>query len=134
MQYTISRLATRTIHISNDDSSITRSLRETINPRDVFQDAIHNFSNKYKHYIQHSNRVTSTLLHDNDDDDVTLHCRFSPPLVRDDRNRDGAMTSSTSKRTLVTRATDDGSASSYVAVNFKRTNEKSLLLNSDDDL
>ena len=33
--------------------SISSSLRETISPGDVLQDAIHNFSNKYRNYIQH---------------------------------------------------------------------------------
>ena len=41
--------------------SISSSLRETINPRDVLQDAIHNFSNKYKDYIQHTDNDRNQL-------------------------------------------------------------------------
>ena len=44
--------------------SISSSLRETINPRDVLQDAIHNFSNKYKDYIQHSDNDHFHQSHD----------------------------------------------------------------------
>lgn len=36
-------------------TSISSSLRETISPRDFFQDAIHNFSYKYRDYVRHSN-------------------------------------------------------------------------------
>ena len=43
--------------------SISSSLRETINPRDVLQDAIHNFSHKYKDYIQHSDYDRNHIHH-----------------------------------------------------------------------
>jgi len=46
---------------SGDDSrqvtlqSISSSLKETMNPRDIMQDAIHNFHPQYQQYTQHSN-------------------------------------------------------------------------------
>ena len=47
--------------------SISSSLRETINPRDMLQDAIHNFSHKYKDYIQHSSSDRNQLQQHNQD-------------------------------------------------------------------
>ncbi|CAK5073857.1 unnamed protein product [Meloidogyne enterolobii] len=35
--------------------SISSSLKETMNPRDIMQDAIHNFHPQYQQYTQHSN-------------------------------------------------------------------------------
>uniref|UniRef100_F1LGR4 Transmembrane protein 184B n=1 Tax=Ascaris suum TaxID=6253 RepID=F1LGR4_ASCSU len=35
--------------------SISSSLKETMNPKDIMQDAIHNFHPQYQQYTQHSN-------------------------------------------------------------------------------
>lgn len=35
--------------------SISSSLRETMNPKDIMQDALHNFHPQYQQYTQHSN-------------------------------------------------------------------------------
>lgn len=40
--------------------SISSSLKETMNPRDIMQDAIHNFHPQYQQYTQHSNPARST--------------------------------------------------------------------------
>jgi len=44
-------------HVDSGDPLITKSIsnsfKEAVNPGDVLQDAIHNFSRKYKDYIQH---------------------------------------------------------------------------------
>uniref|UniRef100_A0A1I8IWJ4 G_PROTEIN_RECEP_F1_2 domain-containing protein n=1 Tax=Macrostomum lignano TaxID=282301 RepID=A0A1I8IWJ4_9PLAT len=39
--------------------SISSSLKETINPRDMVHDAIHNFHPQYQQYVQHTNRRPS---------------------------------------------------------------------------
>jgi hypothetical protein len=39
--------------------SISSSLKETMNPKDIMQDAIHNFHPQYQQYTQHSNPVRS---------------------------------------------------------------------------
>ncbi|PAV76666.1 hypothetical protein WR25_25561 [Diploscapter pachys] len=51
-------------HNSNDGrpvtlQSISSSLKETMNPKDVMQDAIHNFHPQYQQYTQHSNQARS---------------------------------------------------------------------------
>lgn len=40
--------------------SISSSLKETMNPRDIMQDAIHNFHPQYQQYTQHSNPQRSS--------------------------------------------------------------------------
>lgn len=39
--------------------SISRNLRQTINPKDIVDDAIHNFSRSYQHYANAQNLKTS---------------------------------------------------------------------------
>jgi hypothetical protein len=39
--------------------SISSSLKETMNPKDIMQDAIHNFHPQYQQYTQHSNPARS---------------------------------------------------------------------------
>lgn len=34
--------------------SISSGLKETMSPRDIVQDAVHNFSPAYQHYTQHA--------------------------------------------------------------------------------
>ncbi|KAK5976815.1 hypothetical protein GCK32_013277 [Trichostrongylus colubriformis] len=41
--------------------SISSSLKETMNPKDIMQDAIHNFHPQYQQYTQHSNPQRSDL-------------------------------------------------------------------------
>ena len=41
--------------------SISSSLKETMNPKDIMTDAIHNFHPQYQQYTQYSSDVTSTL-------------------------------------------------------------------------
>jgi hypothetical protein len=41
--------------------SISSSLKETMNPKDIMQDAIHNFHPQYQQYTQHSNPQRSTF-------------------------------------------------------------------------
>lgn len=41
---------------------LTVSMRDTLNPKDVFEDVIHNFSSKYRGYAQYHN-------FDNEDED-----------------------------------------------------------------
>ncbi|CAJ0942845.1 unnamed protein product, partial [Mesorhabditis belari] len=42
--------------------SISSSLRETMNPKDIMQDAIHNFHPQYQQYTQHSNPQRSVIV------------------------------------------------------------------------
>uniref|UniRef100_A0A914Z702 Transmembrane protein 184B n=1 Tax=Panagrolaimus superbus TaxID=310955 RepID=A0A914Z702_9BILA len=43
--------------------SISSSLKETMNPKDIMQDAIHNFHPQYQQYTQHSNPARSVSVH-----------------------------------------------------------------------
>jgi len=45
--------------------SISSSLKETMNPRDIMQDAIHNFHPQYQQYTQHSNPTRSASCSEN---------------------------------------------------------------------
>uniref|UniRef100_A0A915BDU0 Transmembrane protein 184B n=2 Tax=Parascaris univalens TaxID=6257 RepID=A0A915BDU0_PARUN len=49
--------------------SISSSLKETMNPKDIMQDAIHNFHPQYQQYTQHSNpsRSVAGISSDNDE-------------------------------------------------------------------
>uniref|UniRef100_A0AC35U7C8 Transmembrane protein 184B n=1 Tax=Rhabditophanes sp. KR3021 TaxID=114890 RepID=A0AC35U7C8_9BILA len=48
--------------------SISSSLKETMNPKDIMQDAIHNFHPQYQQYTQHSNPARTTVPANSSDD------------------------------------------------------------------
>lgn len=50
--------------------SISSSLKETMNPRDIMQDAIHNFHPQYQQYTQHTQHAGSKQLPYHRDDDA----------------------------------------------------------------
>jgi len=47
--------------------SISSSLKETMNPKDIMQDAIHNFHPQYQQYTQHSNPSRTTQAQASED-------------------------------------------------------------------
>nr|KAG5713757.1 hypothetical protein BaRGS_024384 [Batillaria attramentaria] len=51
--------------------SISSSLKETMNPRDIMQDAIHNFHPQYQQYTQHTQHSGSKQVPYHRDDDPT---------------------------------------------------------------
>ncbi|VDD94269.1 unnamed protein product [Enterobius vermicularis] len=55
--------------------SISSSLKETMNPKDIMQDAIHNFHPQYQQYTQHSNPTSRPSLSTNNEDER----RFAGP-------------------------------------------------------
>lgn len=59
--------------------SISSSLKETMNPKDIMQDAIHNFHPQYQQYTQHSNPTRSTVAE-------------QPSTSRDDKRLAGGQT------------------------------------------
>jgi len=103
--------------------NISSSFKDSINPRDVIQDAVHNFSGKYKHYIRHStsphqvsaSTSNSQVLYDATEDDAYL---FDEDVCSTNSQK-----FEEKKRTLVQR--NDGS--SYVTMT-----ENSSLINNDD--
>ncbi|KJH40148.1 hypothetical protein DICVIV_13922 [Dictyocaulus viviparus] len=59
-----------TVNHSNDGrpvtlQSISSSLKETMNPKDIMQDAIHNFHPQYQQYTQHSNTLSQRSVSGN---------------------------------------------------------------------
>ncbi|XP_076458742.1 transmembrane protein 184B-like [Babylonia areolata] len=50
--------------------SISSSLKETMNPRDIMQDAIHNFHPQYQQYTQHTQHSGSKQVPFHRDDDI----------------------------------------------------------------
>jgi hypothetical protein len=61
-----------TVNNSNEPRSVTlqsisSSLKETMNPKDIMQDAIHNFHPQYQQYTQHSNPSRSAVPPSNDE-------------------------------------------------------------------
>lgn len=102
--------------------SISSNLKETMNPKDMMTDAIHNFHPQYQQYTQHSNSP-------NRDDD--LDREITPP---DANNHMSTPT------TQSYQSQENGGVISLPQVprphqlNKKRFNEKTSLISDDDEL
>lgn len=46
--------------------ALTSTLKDSLDPRDIFQDAVHNFSNRYSPYVNTSTQDDDDLLLEND--------------------------------------------------------------------
>nr|CAB3267061.1 transmembrane protein 184B-like [Phallusia mammillata] len=139
--------------------SISSSLRETINPRDVLQDAIHNFSSKYQDYTQHTgNHVAKQRddvnrrrhqgdysYHDDTSDQETEGRngrRLSGYIKTEDDvvNSNGVHTiyeRSSPKKSLATRMGKSGTAPSTASTYLLKdtsASERINLLGSDDEI
>jgi len=143
--------------------SISSSLRETMNPRDVLQDAIHNFSFKYKDYIQHTgndarrhvreNRPNDTaagtglVYHDPPSDGETpdangLSHRPSYKLTNETKASNGFVRvggyyttpGESPKRPVGIRARPGAGGTSAYLLNSTKDSERLNLLSSDDEI
>lgn len=118
--------------------SISSSLKETMNPRDIMTDAIHNFHPQYQQYTQYSSAGSRRK----NDDSIGESC------AEDVNTASGMATTTTTSATHVARevATTAASVASNAAASnsgarttvkprqAKVTNtEKTLLLSSDDE-
>lgn len=101
---------------------ITSHFRDTLNPHDVVDDAIHNFSRVYQKYAQQgdlsedeidhgtpegTSNSRSTLSLSNSDEDNTGVKRHSPNLVQKMVSGTKGVSSSSERRTLLVESDED---------------------------
>ena len=101
---------------------ITSHFRDTLNPHDVVDDAIHNFSRVYQKYAQQgdlsedeidhgtpegTSNSRSTLSLSNSDEDNTGVKRHSPNLVQKMVSGTKGFSSSSERRTLLVESDED---------------------------
>lgn len=131
--------------------SISSSLKETMNPRDIMQDAIHNFHPQYQQYTQHTDHVGSKQVPYHRDDDAGDYGSWSQDShyyqqerpTTQQRNgtvNSGAGTGTSSSATMPSAPASSstqpqGQNSQAVGIpgRKQRFNEKTTLLSSDDE-
>ena len=98
---------------------ITSHFKDTLNPHDVVDDAIHNFSRVYQKYAQQgdlsederdhegtsASRSTCTLS--NSDEDANSSKKYSPNLVQKMVSTTKGLSSSSERRTLLVESDED---------------------------
>jgi hypothetical protein len=90
--------------------SISSSLKETMNPRDIMQDAIHNFHPQYQQYTQHSNPSRSEPSKQQNPNSSRI-TQVLPPFTD--------LSSSTQKRNNNNQINSHSQPSSQSLINFK---------------
>jgi len=116
--------------------SISSTLRETMNPRDIMTDAIHNFHPQYQQYTQYSSdnkRFQGQPQTQNNNTDAV----HSDPELKTSRNINGVVLKASSAAPPTTASTpaDISVNSNDQPPAFKKSknSEKTLLLPSDDE-
>lgn len=128
--------------------SISSSLKETMNPRDIMQDAIHNFHPQYQQYTQHTQHSGSKQVPYHRDDDANDYAWNQDGYYQQERpttqQRNGSATAATERSsggggTQGTQHGQNPQQQPTQAVGIpgpgrkQRQNEKTTLLSSDDE-
>lgn len=151
MPFTTFPRLTRTTRISSNGivmKSVSSSLKETINPRDFMQDAIHNFSSKYQNYTQQStvpvgedemnrnfSETQSSKYRYTDNPTAKYQTGFDGSDGYDVTNEPGNVTIKTSKSShKPPRPSHHHRSPRHLDKNSERSSERWNLLSSDDEI
>ena len=106
--------------------SISSSLKETMNPRDIMQDAIHNFHPNYQQYTQQGSKIP----HEEEQADGWPYEQSRP-------TRNGNATRDVLSRPLPHQQPEEPQGQRpqrpHVGSTSRKFNEKTTLLSSDDE-
>lgn len=124
--------------------SVSSSLKETINPSDFMQDAIHNFSSKYQNYTQqstvpvnddvprsHGSRDQYTDNPHHHDDDKTIFDKYDHEVTINGNNVNIVTSKSSHKSNR--QSSNHRSAGRKVSKFDSQQSERLNLLSSDDE-